>query len=402
MKGSKKAAYSFLVLLGVISLFSDLTYEGARSILGPFLLLLGASAATVGFVSGLGELIGYALRLASGFISDKTHRYWFMTIMGYIINLFAVPALALAPGLGWVFACGLIVLERFGKAIRHPAKNTLSSFAANEVGAGKGFALQQVMDQFGAVIGPIMLFAVLTLKSGEDKLSAYSLSFLLLGIPGLLVIVLLIVAKIKYPRPNELETAKEGNSSAKLGRAYWFYLAGIACLAAGFADFPLMAYHFVKKEILPDNIVPILYAVAMGVDALSALYFGRMYDRRGIGAIIIASSISAFFAPFVFLFRSPGFAIFGVMLWGIGMGAQESILKAAVASMVSKARRGTAFGIFYAGFGAMWFFGSWAMGLLYERSLIALVFFSVVMQLAALPFFFKTKAMLGLDRPAQN
>jgi len=401
MRDSKKAAYGFLVLLGVISLFSDLTYEGARSILGPFLLLLGASAATVGFVSGLGELIGYTFRLATGLISDKTHRYWFMTIFGYAINLVAVPALALAPGLGWAFACGLIVLERFGKAIRHPAKNTLVSFAANEVGAGKGFALQQVMDQFGAVIGPIMLFAVLTLKSGGDRLPAYSLAFLLLGIPGLVVIFLLIAARIKYPRPHELETAKDEVSQPRLGKAYWFYLIGIACLAAGFADFPLMAYHFAKRQIVPDNIVPVLYAIAMGVDALSALFFGRMYDRRGMGALIVASSISAFFAPFAFLSRSPFFAVFGVMLWGLGMGAQESILKAAVATMVSKARRGTAFGIFYTGFGVLWFLGSWAMGILYEHSLIALVAFSMIMQLAALPFFFKTQAMLAKSRQSK-
>jgi MFS family permease len=395
MTDNRKAAYAFLVLLGVISFFSDFTYEGARSILGPFLLLMGASAATVGFVSGLGELIGYALRLATGLISDKTHRYWFMTILGYSINLFAVPALALAPGYGWVFACGLIVLERFGKAIRHPAKNTLASFAANEVGAGKGFALQQVMDQFGAFLGPIMLFAVLTFRQTGDKLSAYSLAFLLLGIPGIIVMILLVVAKTRYPRPHELETSSPERSGKGLTRAYWFYLIGIAFLAAGFADFPLMAYHFAKQRIIPDNLVPILYSAAMGVDALSALVFGRMFDRKGMGAIIISSTISAFFAPLVFLFNAPIFAAVGVMLWGLGMGAQESILKSAVSTMVSKDRRGTAFGIFYTGFGAFWFLGSWAMGLLYENSRLTLVIFSVIAQLAALPFFFKTREMLA-------
>ena len=398
MKDNKKAAYSFLVLLGVISLILGLRLRGCASILGPFLLLLGASAATVGFVSGLGEFIGYAFRLATGFISDKTHRYWAMTIIGYCINLLAIPALALAPGQGWVFACCLIVLERFGKAIRHPAKNTLASFAANEVGAGKGFALQQVMDQFGAFLGPIMLFAVLTLKSGGDKLSAYSLCFLLLGIPGLIVIGLLLAAKIKYPRPSELETSSPPREQSGMGKAYWFYLIGIGLLAAGFADFPLMAFHFAKRQILPDNVVPVLYSVAMAVDAASAFFFGRMFDKRGFGAIIVSSSISAFFAPFAFLTHSPVLAAIGVMLWGVGTGAQESVLKAAVSSMVSKERRGTAFGIFYAGFGALWFLGSWAMGLLYDRSLIALVAFSMVMQFAALPFFFKTKSMIAKAR----
>lgn len=396
MKDKRKSAYSFLVLLGVVSLFSDLTYEGARSIIGPYLLLLGASAATIGFVSGLGEFIGYALRLVTGFISDRTGRYWLMTIIGYAINLIAIPALALAPGLGWVYACGLLLAERFGKAIRHPAKNTLASFAAQEVGPGKGFAIQEALDQIGAFLGPFMLFIVLTLKGKEEKLSAYAFAFLILAIPAAITLTLLLVARKKYPRPHEFESGSERPKSAEgLRSAYWLYLAGIAFLALGFADFPLMAYHFVKTNILADNIVPVFYAVAMGVDAASALFFGRLYDRKGMSAIIIASVISAFFAPFAFLGKTPVLAAAGVVLWGIGMGAQESILKAAVTTIVPMEKRATGFGFFNAGFGAFWFIGSWAMGILYGVSLVALVVFSLVAQLASLPFFFKTKRLLA-------
>lgn len=391
----RKAAYAFLVLLGIVSLFSDLTYEGARSIVGPYLLLLGASAATVGFVSGLGEFIGYALRLLTGWLSDRTKRYWLMTIIGYAINLVAIPGLALAPGYGWVYACCLLVLERFGKAIRNPAKTTLASFAASEVGAGKGFALQEALDQIGAFLGPAMLFVVLTVKGKEEKLSAYALGFLILAVPAAIALGLLLLARHKYPRPHEFEKAEAPRSHDGLRSAYWFYLVGIAFLAAGFADFPLMAFHLAKQRILPDNYVPVLYAVAMGVDAAAALFFGRMYDRKGVTAIIVASVISAFFAPLVFLFKAPGFAVAGIMLWGVGMGAQESILKAAVTNLVPKERRGTAFGFFNAGFGAFWFLGSWLMGILYDRSLVALVVFSLVAQLAALPFFIRTKRLMA-------
>jgi len=394
MKDKRKSAYAFLVLLGVVSLFSDLTYEGARSIIGPYLLLLGASAATVGFVSGLGEFIGYGLRLVTGFISDRTGRYWLMTIIGYAINLIAIPALALAPGLGWVYACGLLLAERFGKAIRNPAKTTLASFAAQEVGPGKGFAIQEALDQIGAFLGPFMLFIVLTLKSKEEKLSAYAFGFLILAIPATITLILLLVARKKYPRPHEFESAERPKTAKGLRSAYWLYLAGIAFLALGFADFPLMAYHFVKTDLLADNIVPVFYAVAMGVDAASALFFGRMYDRKGMSAIIIASALSAFFAPLAFLGRAPVFAVAGIVLWGIGMGAQESILKAAITTMVPMGKRGTAFGFFNAGFGAFWFIGSWAMGILYGVSLVALVAFSLAAQLASLPFFFKTKRLL--------
>ena len=395
MQDKKKAAYAFLFLLGIVSLFSDLTYEGARSIVGPYLLLLGTSAATVGFVSGLGEFIGYAFRLVTGFISDKTKRYWLITIIGYAINLFAIPALALAPGLGWQYACVLLIAERFGKAIRNPAKTTLASFAAQEVGAGKGFALQEALDQIGAFLGPLMLSLVLTLKGSGEKLDAYALCFLILGVPALITLTILLIAKHKYPRPEEFEsetTAKPNQSG--LRSAYWLYLIGIAFLAAGFADFPLMAFHFAKTKLVPDTMVPLLYSLAMGVDAAAALFFGRMYDRKGMLAIIIASSISAFFAPFAFLGKTPAMAVIGVMLWGIGMGAQESILKAAVTTIVSKERRGTAFGFFNAGFGAFWFLGSWLMGALYDTSLPALVIFSLAAQLASLPFFLKTNRLL--------
>lgn len=394
MERKKKAAYSFLVLLGIVSLFSDLTYEGARSILGPYLLLLGASASTVGFVSGLGEFIGYALRLVTGYISDRTKRYWLITIIGYAINLVAIPALALAPGLGWVYACGLIVLERFGKAIRSPAKTTIASFAASEVGAGRGFALQEVLDQIGAFVGPLILFLVLTLKGSDNKLSAYALSFALLAIPAALTLIILLMARHKYPRPHEFETAQTPSSRNGLHPAYWYYLAGIGFLALGFADFPLMAFHMTKTNLFPDNVVPVLYSVAMGADAASALFFGRMYDRRGMTAIIISSAVATLFAPLVFLFGSPALAVAGVVFWGVGMGAQESILKSAVTTIVPKERRGTAFGVFNAGFGAFWFVGSWIMGVLYDRSLPFLVAFSVAAQIVALPFFFKTRSLM--------
>ena len=157
-KNIRKAAYSFIVLLGIVSLLSDMAYEGARSIIGPYLGLLGATAATIGFVSGLGEFVGYAFRLITGFISDKTKRYWTMTIIGYAMNIVAIPLLAIVPADGWMYACGLVLLERFGKAIRTPSKSTLVSFAASEVGAGKGFAIQEALDQLGAFISPVILF----------------------------------------------------------------------------------------------------------------------------------------------------------------------------------------------------------------------------------------------------
>jgi MFS family permease len=388
----KKRALGFLVLLGIISLFADLTHEGARSLYGPYLAMLGASAATVGFVSGLGEFIGYSLRLLTGWLSDRSRRYWLMTILGYCVNLVAIPLLAFAGEFGWVYACALIVVERFGKAIRSPAKTTLASFAAQEVGAGKGFALQELMDQIGAFLGPVMLSLVLLAKGGSENVGAYSLAFATLAVPAVLALAFVLIARARYPRPHELETKSPVGASAELKLPYWLYFAGIALVAAGFADFPLIAFHFKKVGLFEDAMVPLVYAFAMAVDAGAAIVFGTLFDRKGMGAVMVAAGVSAVFAPLAFLSADPWIALAGIAVWGVGMGAQESILKAAITTMVAKEKRGTAFGFFNAGFGAFWFLGSWLMGALYEVSLPALVAFSVAAQLAAIPLFALSRA----------
>ena len=175
MKSQKRAlvsgAMAFITLMGIVSLFSDMTHEGARSVLGEYLNLAGASAATIGFVSGVGELCGYSLRLLSGFLADKTKKYWTLVIVGYALQVLAIPALALIPENGWVLACGLVILERVGKAIKKPAKNTLVSFAASEVGTGKGFAYQEFLDQLGAFLGPVILFVISLIKGTGNLFS---------------------------------------------------------------------------------------------------------------------------------------------------------------------------------------------------------------------------------------
>jgi len=387
----KKSAYYFIILLGVVSLFSDLAHEGARSILGPYLGLLGASAATIGFVSGLGEFIGYAFRLVTGYISDKTKSYWTMMIIGYGMNLLAIPLLALVPDNGWIYACGLILVERFGKAIRNPAKNTLVSFAAYEVGVGKGFALQEALDQIGAFLGPVMLFVILTLKGGSDQKAAYELCFLALGVMAIITMGIIFTARHYYPTPENFDLSEPATGEVKLSKGFWLYLVAIALVALGFADFPLMAYHFAQQQLVTSNFIPLLYALAMAVDAFAALIFGYLYDKKGITSLVIAIALSAFFAPLVFLSNSLAVVIVGIMLWGVGMGAQESILKATVASLVAKNRRATAYGFFNAGFGAFWFLGSWMMGIAYGISLPILVGISMVAQLLAIPVLYKVK-----------
>jgi len=373
---SKRRAVKFVVLLGIVSLFADMTYEGARSITGPYLASFGASATIVGIVAGLGELIGYGVRLISGYLSDRTKRYWAITLFGYVVNLLAVPLLALAGH--WEVAAALMIAERFGKAVRNPPRDVMLSHATSEIGRGWGFGLHEALDQIGAVLGPLIVSAVLFLKG------TYRSSFAVLLIPALIAISILIVARILYPSPRDMEVASEEPSSRGFPKVYWLYLAAVAFIAAGYADYPLIAYHFGKVSSVPMDWIPVFYAVAMGVDALAALVFGRLFDRVGLAVMIGAVVLSALFAPLVFL-GGFGLALAGVSLWGIGMGAQESIMRAAIAGMIPADRRGTAYGVFNTGYGVFWFAGSALMGYLYDISITSLVAFSIVAQLISVP-----------------
>jgi len=373
---AKGTALKFVVLLGVVSLFADMTYEGARSITGPYLAVLGASATVVGLVAGFGELIGYGLRLVSGYLSDRTGRYWAITLVGYAVNMLAVPLLALAGN--WEIAALLIVAERTGKAIRTPARDAMLSHATSEIGRGWGFGLHEAMDQIGAVLGPLIVAAVLYVRGD------YQTGFVLLLIPALLALGVLVAARLIYPHPGELEVDIPAPATRGFSRVFWLYLAAVGLIAAGYADFPLIAYHFEKAATVSASWIPIFYAIAMGVDALAALVFGWLFDRFGLTILVVVALLSALFAPLVFL---GGFALalLGMALWGIGMGAQESIMRAAIAGMIPPDRRGTAYGVFNTGYGVFWFAGSALMGVLYDRSLPLLIVFSVIAQLAAIP-----------------
>lgn len=380
-------AMAFIVLMGIVSMFSDMTHEGARSILGEYLNLSGASAAAIGFVSGFGELLGYSLRLLSGFIADKTKKYWTLIILGYSIQVLAIPALALIPENGWVIACGLVILERVGKAIKKPAKNTLVSFAASEVGMGKGFAYQEFLDQFGAFLGPFMLFIIAAVKGTSNLFSTYRICFAILGIPALITIALLLFSKLKYPKPEMFEKGEDEKADFKLQKSFTFYMFAICLFAFGFVDFTLITLHAAKTQAFPDSTLSLLYAAAMAVDAFAALFFGRLFDKIGLKALIFSTLCSSCFSCFIFLTANPLLIGIGVILWGIGMGAQESIMKAAVSKIIPRTMRGTGFGIFETGFGISWFLGSWLIGILYDINVALVVAVSVSAQLLATVFY---------------
>jgi MFS family permease len=374
----KSRALKFVLLIGVMSFFADFTYEGSRSITGPYLALLGASAVAVAVVTGFGELLGYGLRLVSGRLSDRTGQFWPITIFGYIIQMFAVPLLALAGS--WQVAALLIIIERVGKATRNPPRDVMLSHAAKEMGYGWGFGVHEALDQSGALVGPLVVAAVLALR-GE-----YQVAFAVLLVPALITLSILVVARLTYPRPEEMEVHPPDIKAAGLPRVFWVYLAGAVLVAVGFADFPFIAYHFARTSTVSSTLIPVFYSVAMGVSGGGSLLFGRLFDRFGLSVLIPLTILSALFAPLVFLGNS-GVALVGVALWGLGIGVHESIMPAAVATMVPVQRRASAYGLFTAGYGIFWFLGSAVIGVLYGISIPVLIAFCLVVELAAIPLF---------------
>ena len=396
----------FIILFGIVSLFSDMTHEGASSIRGAYLSLLGASAATIGFISGLGELIGYSMRYVFGKLTDRSKQYWPMTIVGYVLDIIAVPALALVGEHGWIAACVLLVIQRMGKAIKRPAKDTIMSFAASQEGVGKSFGIQEVLDQIGAFIGPVLLYLVMLFKTEGTTFEIYSTCFAVLAIPGAITLILLIVTRCKFPNPEHFEPEPKEYVPFKMKKEFILYIAGISLFAFGFIDYSIIIMHVSRtyshlasglsetSALVSTGSLPLLYAGAMLVDAVGALFFGMMYDKNGVKALVWSTVISAPFAVFVFAFDSMPMLLLGVALWGVGMGAQESILKAAVTSMVPKASRATGYGVFECSFGAFWFLGSWLMGVLYDISIPAMIAVSVIAQLAAIPLYIGSSKLM--------
>jgi MFS family permease len=375
----KRIALRFVLLIGILSFFADFTYEGSRSILGPYLATLQASGFVVGAVTGFGELLGYGLRVLAGRWADASGKYWPITIFGYAVQMASVPALALTTTLP--SAAVLIVLERVGKAIRNPPRDVMLSRAGKRAGGfGWVFGLHEALDQFGAMFGPLLVAGVLARHNGFHR------AFAVLLIPAIINLSLVLVARFAYPRPGDLEPAVVRTADKTFPHVFWIYLAGAALVAAGFADYPLIAYHIGVSHIAPGQWVAIFYSVAMAVSGTGSLVLGRLFDRFGFAVLIGLTLVSALFAPLVFL---GGFwaALIGAGIWGIGMGVHESIIPAAVAPMVPQDRRASAFGLFTAGYGVFWFLGSAAIGFLYDVSISATILFCIAAEIAAVPLF---------------
>ena len=395
---NRKAAFQLIIIFGLVSLFGDIVYEGARSVNGPYLETLGVSAAIVGFVAGLGEFIGYAIRLVSGYFADKTKAYWIFTFAGYGL-LITVPLLSLTGV--WQIAALFMILERLGKALRAPARDTIVSQASKQVGTGLGFAISEVMDQIGALTGPLILsgFFWVVANSASD-IRKYQQGYSLFWIPFILVMACVTFAFIKVPNPEKLEMAvRRAPEPDKLSKTFWLYTAFTFITTMGFVNFALIGYHFKAKNVLSDAQIPLFYAIAMAIDGVAAWFIGTYYDRlkkrsdnekAGLGALLTIPLFSIFIPIFAFSLNFT-FALISALIWGIVMGIHETIMKSAIADLTPMKRRGTGYGIFNTAYGLAMFIGSAAMGVLYDHSLAAVIVVTIALQIFAIPVFFLMK-----------
>jgi MFS family permease len=382
IEDKKRMAINFILLMGLISLLGDIVYEGARGIYGPYLASIGFSAFLVGLVTGAGEFLGYFLRLVSGYIADRTRNYWFLTFIGYSLVL-SIPLLMFANT--WKIAAILIISERLGKGIRTPARDAILSYATKKVGRGFGFGLHEAMDQIGAITGPVILFIILSSGGGFRE------SFGFLFIPSVFLIVLLLMAMKSYPEPHKMEigsTSSQGSSfdsyqasTTSLSGKFWYYTLFSFLAVSGFAGFPIIAYHL-KTISVTDSFILLIYAIAMGVDAIVGLISGRMYDRTGL-KILYSVPLLTLFIPFSFTGKLE-LAILGILFWGAVMGMHETVMRAAIADFTGIAKRGTAYGIFNTVYGLGWLFGSSVIGFLYGSSALLIPVFVVIMEISAL------------------
>jgi len=371
----------------MVSLFADMNYEGGRSVVGQYLVFLGTSAFALGFAAGMGEFVGYALRFISGTIADKTKKYWIIIIVGYIVQLCSLPMIGLLTS--WKLAIVFIFLERVGKAIRKPAVDAVISFASKKTGSGFGFGLHEAMDQLGAFLGPALFSILLFTTRTNSELETYRTGLLYLFIPAGMAILLTILARFLFPHPEHFEIKTEMPKISEKGYSYQYWIVVIAAglMALGITDFPLIGLYLKKAGTFTEEAIPLLYAGAMAIDAAAAVVFGFIYDKIGLKSLSFLFFVEIFTAPLVFLGHF-WLIMFGMALWGISVGTQESILKAAISDSVFSDKRASAFGLFNMIFGLCWFVGSAIIGLLYDKVGIQyMVIFSVAVQSGAFALF---------------
>jgi MFS family permease len=373
----------FVLAFGLVSGLGDVVYEGARSITGPLLASYGAGAALVGFITGAGEAVALVLRLPFGMLADRTGRPWPITIAGYTITMVAAPLLAVTWAL-WP-AAALTLLERFGKAVRTPARDTMLAQASTDMGRGRAFAIHEALDQSGALVGPLLVAAAVAGFGGLKW------GFAVLALPAVAALAVLVGISRAVPSPAEYEHAAvrrpvRADGVDGLSRRFWLYAGFAALNMTGFATWGVLAFHLEERHVVETAAIPVMYALAMGLAGAAALASGVAYDRIGLRGLVVVPLLTAC-VPFLSFSTDPAIAWAGAAIWGLSLGIHESTMRAAVADLVPARLRGTGYGVFTAVYGIAWLAGATLVGAAYAHSTGTAEAFVVATQLAALVAF---------------
>ncbi|MCP8309161.1 MAG: MFS transporter [archaeon] len=389
-----KAAYMAILLLGIVSLMGDVVYEGSRGIIPDYFNFLGAPALIVGLIMGLGEFLGYAIRLVSGILADATKAYWLFIFVGYGL-IAAVPLIAFSWS--WELVALLILVERFGKALRSPPRDTVLSVVSKGIGSGKAFGIHEFLDQIGAILGPLIVVALMLYTKND-----YSNVFKFMIIP---YFVLLLVLSYTY-KSTRYQTYAEKRIEEKQGltRPFYIYTVAVTLNTIGLIHISLIL--FKASEILQPVhqqwIVPVLYLVVQGVDAPIALISGYVYDRAGVKVLIMPFIFSTLPPILALLSNQLLMLIFASVVFGLVLGMQESIYRAAVADLSPLSSRGKAYGLFNTAYGL----GFLASGTIYGSfmdyriPIIAVVGFALLTQIIAIFLLLNVKkSMIKVQEP---
>jgi len=380
LKVNSKVAYISIFLLGIVSLMGDIIYEGARGLVPDYLKFLGVSAFIVGFVTGFGEFLGYGVRLISGVLADATKAYWFFIFLGYGL-IISIPILGFTNA--WEIAVMLVLLERLGKAFRSPSRDAILSIVSRGVGAGKAFGIHEVLDQIGAVAGPIIVAALMFYTSNN-----YHLTFSFLILPFLMLLAALIYAykKIKAKAAFELKVSAS-DKTVKLEKTFYVYTLAVALNTVGLIPASLILYKasIILQPLNQQWVIPLIYLLIQGVDASIALFAGYAYDKFGVKILILPFILSVFPSILAMVNSDLKMLMVAAVFFGIVLGMQESIYRAAVVNFASISNRGKAYGIFNTAYGVGFVLSGVVYGAMIDLkvSLILIMFFAVLTQALA-------------------
>ncbi|MEF3254837.1 MAG: MFS transporter [Deferribacterales bacterium] len=402
MEPQKKKAYQLIILLGFVSLFGDIIYEGARGVSGQYLQVLGVNATRVGLIVGVGEFAGYLFRLISGYFADKTKSYWFFTILGYLL-LLSIPLISLTDS--WQIVAILTIVERVGKGIRTPARDTIVSHASKQIGSGLTFGISEFIDQIGSIIGPLIFTYVLYNITSNNLISSYQKGFSITLLPYLILLIILLITYKEFKNSEELENRLSLQPRKdKLPSIFHIYTIFTFITTSGFISFSIIGFHLKKYNIISDHYIPLLYALAVGaIDAITGLTIGKYYDilnkkstnrLSGINLLLIIPISTIITSLFVFNFNIY-IILIGIIFFGITLGLQEVILKAIVSDIIHIDKRSTAYGILNISTGTACFFGATLSGYLYDISITFLIVFLIITQLVSILFFIVMRQKLN-------